>query len=219
VKTRAIVAMLVPPFVYGLFRRVRGIVLSRGGTLRSGAALFDGDGALFIDELRDKAIYGEYGVGKSTKWVAKHTTATIVAVDTSRDWVDSVTRALKDSGRHEVVWIDVGPLGSWGRPLSYERSDRFIDYVESIWTRSTVPEVVLIDGRWRVACFLTSLLRAPAGTPIFFDDYVGRSQYHIVERFVRPTATCGRQVRFEVPASFDRDAVAKLRDAFLYVTD
>lgn len=218
-RVRRLATMFLPPVVYGLFRRAWWFIRSRGRKSGVGAELFDGDAALFIAEVRSKSVYGEYGVGKSTEWVAKNTEATILAVDTSEAWVASVAKSLGASHRHEVLWVDVGPLGAWGRPTSYERSDHFVDYVESIWQRGAVPEVVLVDGRWRVACFLTSLLRAPAGTPIIFDDYVGRPAYHIVERFVRPSATCGRQARFEVPASFDRDAATELRIAFLYVFD
>src|SRR4051795_7601829 len=45
------------------------------------------------------------------------------------------------------------------------------------------PDLVLIHGRFRVACLPPSVLAAPAGTRVLFDDYIGRSKYHVVERF------------------------------------
>lgn len=41
----------------------------------------------------------------------------------------------------------------------------------------------MIDGRFRVACFLYSLLCAETGTVILFDDYSLRFRYHLVEDF------------------------------------
>jgi hypothetical protein len=47
--------------------------------------------------------------------------------------------------------------------------------VHSPWRRGAVkPDLVLIDGRFRLACFLHPLLAAAPGTPILFDDYTNR---------------------------------------------
>jgi hypothetical protein len=75
----------------------------------------------------------------------------------------------------------------------------FVRYTESLWVREEKPDVVLIDGRFRVCGFLTSLMYANAGTIIIFDDYVCRPHYHIVEEFLEPDHFCGRQCIFKVP--------------------
>ena len=46
--------------------------------------LFDGDDSLFKDELSKVGVYGEYGCGKSTKWVLDNTSSKVISVDTSR---------------------------------------------------------------------------------------------------------------------------------------
>ena len=76
--------------------------------------------------------------------------------------------------------------------------DNFIEYANDIWNHKLKPNIVLIDGRMRVFCFLISLKNCDPGTKIIFDDYMNRKKYHIVEELIKPTANDGRQCLFEV---------------------
>lgn len=183
--------------------------------------LFDGEGDIFIDCFADGVTtYGEYGCGLSTLWVLENTTALVRSVDTSSEWAHLVTRR---SGMHrdrlDVTWVDVGPLGDWGRPLSYAHADRFSDYTLGIFLPSSPPpDVILVDGRFRVACFLTAVRSAAPGTRIVFDDY-HREHYHIVEDVLAPVERNDRQALFVVPETIDDLKVSSLRDKFLYVME
>lgn len=81
------------------------------------------------------------------------------------------------------------------------------------------PDLVLIDGRFRLACFLHSQLAAETGTPILFDDYTNRPQYHLVEEFCPIEQSEGRQVLFSVPAELDRETIGRELEGFLLVRD
>jgi hypothetical protein len=163
-------------------------------------SLFDGDHALFCDHISHARVYVEYGCGASTLWVAKNSNCSIWSVDTSAEWIAKVR--LEAGKRNSFIHLhhaDLGPVGSWGRPLSYEKIDNFIDYTDWVWQQDISPDVILIDGRFRVACFLTTLCKAKPGAHILFDDYVDRPYYHFVERFISPISFCGRQALFIVP--------------------
>lgn len=181
--------------------------------------IFDGEGHLFKEAVAGCKLYGEYGMGSSTKWVLSNTEADVIAVDSSQEWVNKVVSANNDPTRLSASWIDVGPIGDWGRPRSYSKKENFSSYAEALWQTSQKPQVVLIDGRFRVCCFLQSLLCSDPGTVIIFDDYTGRPHYHLVEEFVKPTAIHGRQAMFITPANFDRSYAENLRDKFVYVID
>lgn len=181
--------------------------------------LFDGDDRLFITHTAKAARYGEYGMGQSTLWVLRSTAATVRAVDTSRDWVESTMRSAGNTGRAECLWVDVGPLGDWGMPLTYSKRDNFRHYVGAVWAGGFSPDVVLVDGRFRVCCFLHSVLSAKPGTVILFDDYRDRPWYHVAAEFLPVKAMCGRQALFEVPANLDRAELKQARDYFLYVRE
>jgi hypothetical protein len=115
----------------------------------------------------------------------------------------------REHSRRELVApeaIDLGELGDWGYPSTYHH--RFRNYVHSPLQHSPVkPDLVLIDGRFRVACFLHSLLTAEAGTPILFDDYTNRPYYHLVEEFCPIEQTEGRQALFRLPEELDRERI------------
>ncbi len=182
--------------------------------------LFDGDDELFKKILRTSKKYAEYGCGKSTIWVAENTDAVICSVDTSKEWIDFCRSKLLNRSA-TFVWIDCGTLKSWGRPINYSKRHNFYSYAESIWTNDASPDTVLIDGRFRVLCFLVSLKNAKEGTRILFDDYSNRSHYHVVEELIPRSDTCGRQVLFVVPAKtmIDQELLARLIDKFEYVMD
>tara|TARA_Y100000817_G_scaffold313176_1_gene308691 strand:- start:1185 stop:1883 length:699 start_codon:yes stop_codon:yes gene_type:complete len=181
--------------------------------------LFAGDDKLFKQILVDSKCYGEYGVGHSTKWVYKNTYAKILAVDTSYNWAKRTEKELNFDKRVHINWADVGPVRGLGRPKNYDYRDNFDQYTSSIWNRQEKPDVVLIDGRFRVACFLNSLLNADPNTIILFDDYINRPHYHIVEEFLKPTQSCGRQACFVVPKTLNKDKIKEMYNQFLIVMD
>lgn len=183
--------------------------------------LFDGDDWLFKECMAACEKYGEYGCGKSTLWVQKNYPETLIcAVDSSAKWVTRVNSQLAMSSG-VVTHVDVGEVGDWGRPLGYGSRENFLRYAESIWDKNQDYDLVLVDGRFRVLSFLTSLLRCEEGTRIFFDDYTNRRHYHIVEEFIKPVDYCGRQALFVVEnkSAIDLSGVEHERNLFAYVID
>ncbi len=183
--------------------------------------LFDGDDKLFKHHVSEAGVYAEYGCGSSTIWVSQNTECIILTVDSSKAWLDKVKTSCRDLSLVRLHWADLGETGYWGRPINYDKSDTFDDYTDWIWRQEVSPDVVLLDGRFRVCCFLTSLLHARAGTLIFFDDYVKKKHYHIVERFLAPIGFCGRQAIFCVPEREKRDfqAIQEAINRFRFVFD
>ncbi|MCX2522765.1 hypothetical protein [Larsenimonas rhizosphaerae] len=183
--------------------------------------LFDGDDALFKRLAGESQCYGEYGVGQSTRWMAKHTNARLESVESDERWAVSVRTDIAVPERATVRYCDTGPVGDWGRALSYKHRDRFEDYINGWWPEGISPDLVLVDGRFRVACFLTSLLNAAPGTRLLFDDYCNRPYYHLVEEFVTPAESCGRQMLFERPedTALDLEKLVWTRDRFMFVME
>ena len=184
-----------------------------------GRNLFEGNDLMFKKNISDVSIYGEYGVGESTIWAYNNTKAKILAVDTSKEWIDHVKSKIDSSNRVLVEWVDLGELGKWGRPISYKKRKFIQSYLKSVWSNTEKPELVLIDGRFRVACFLFSLINGVPGTKIIFDDYTNRPYYHVVEEFVKPVDTYGRQALFIVPSSLNIEKIKKTADNFIHVMD
>tara|TARA_B100000242_G_scaffold293986_1_gene274047 strand:- start:2803 stop:3441 length:639 start_codon:yes stop_codon:yes gene_type:complete len=179
--------------------------------------LFDGDDSLFKQLAEEINIYGEYGCGLSTNWILKNTSSQVISVDSSGEWVKKVkTKNNLYEPRLIIKHIDLGKVGAWGTPISYIKSYNFQNYTDFIWEQSVKPKLVLIDGRFRVCCFLTSLKLADTGTKIIFDDYVNRPHYHFIEKYVTRIKECGRQCLFIVPPKKDIDMDSLDKDIELF---
>ena len=162
--------------------------------------LFDGDDRLFKNLILNVKTYFEYGCGKSTEYMYKKSNASIFSVDTSKEWAAKTLNLSKDSNRERlnVKWIDVGDVADWGYPISFQKKQNFVKYANWFWEFGLKPDLVVIDGRFRILCFLTSIKFASIGTQIIFDDYTNRPFYHVAEDFLKIKNTCGRQALFEV---------------------
>jgi hypothetical protein len=182
--------LITPPIFITSFFRIKTYFESKD-------RLFDGDDNLFKKYLKNCQFYAEYGCGKSTNWVLENTNAVVYSVDTSNDWVKKTDR--KNNDKLNIKYVNVGEIGPWGTPLTYKKSDSFKIYTDWIWSHDYKPKCVLIDGRFRVCCFLTSLKFADEGTVLIFDDYIERPYYHIVEKYIQRTEFTKRQCIFIVP--------------------
>ena len=130
--------------------------------------LFDGDDELFKRLIKNINIYFEYGVGKSTEYIYKYSKSDIYAVDTSKLWVQKINKLSSKDSRLNLKWINVGEVGNWGYPKSFELRKNFTFYTDWFWKQDLSPDLVLIDGRFRISCFLTTLRNAQEGTKILF---------------------------------------------------
>ncbi len=156
--------------------------------------------------------YLEYGSGGSTVMAGELGAPFTVSVESDGDWLAALRPALDGAaGERILVHADIGPTGEWGHPVSEQHWRRWHAYPLLGWetcrVRGLVPDLVLIDGRFRRACFYASLLFAWPGTRILFDDYADRPTYHSVEDFLKPVALHDRMAEFVTPTSIDRDAV------------
>ena len=180
--------------------------------------LFDGDDFLFKRYLKKCNIYFEYGVGDSTTWVLENTSSRIISVDTDKKWINKVDIS-KRKKRIDIHWINLGEIENWGRPKTYEYRKHFIDYISCVWTFKLKADVILIDGRFRVASFLFSLMNAKESSVIIFDDYMNRPHYHVVEEVLEVYENFGRQAVFVVPTVFNTKLAEELLKKFIYVMD
>lgn len=136
---------------------------------------------------------------------------TVYSCETDPVWLcklcEEITR-LGYSSRFHPVYSDIGCTGEWGHPdfvlepFTPSRGEKMIISSFAPWRilqdEKVIPDVVLIDGRFRVAAFVASALNINKKTTIIFDDYVGRAQYHCVEPIAMPSETVDRAAIFEL---------------------
>ena len=110
---------------------------------------------LFRCFLKESTNYFEYGIGGSTYLASQLVKGDIRGVESDKEWVEKVQTETKDNPRIEVRHIDVGPTIAWGTPKSAESSHLFPAYSKAIIDSGRDDfDLCLVDGRFRVACFL-----------------------------------------------------------------
>jgi hypothetical protein len=146
----------------------------------------------------------EYGSGGSTVLAAGMPGKTVLSVESDPDWarmVETHARAEQKAETVVVLHADIGPVRRWGKPSSRRHTHLFHRYPFEIWSHPTFrhPDVVLIDGRFRPACFVAVALMIERPVTVLFDDYKKRTEYaRVVERLAQPAEMIGRMARFEL---------------------
>lgn len=151
--------------------------------------------------MRTAGSYLEYGTGGSTVLAAQLVSGPIYGVESDAKYLRAVKNAIAQFGRTDIhlSHVNIGPVAQWGRPLIPWRLPSWEQYPKRPWhDMHTPPDLILIDGRFRVACVLECLLRLPEswkGT-ILVDDYEGRPYYKVLESFVDRPEIIGRALKF-----------------------
>jgi hypothetical protein len=150
----------------------------------------------------------EYGSGGSTVLAAGQAGKFIQSVECDFDWAMNLRQYLDEIGTASPVAVypvDIGPIGMWGRPVDATHWRKFHRYPVEIWDQPFFrhPDLVLIDGRFRPACFAATCLRITQPVRLLFDDYFDRPQYHEIETIANPTRRIGRMAEFDLePRNF-----------------
>jgi len=166
--------------------------------------------ALLESHLRKATSYLEYGSGGSTVMAMEMGIPQIFTVDSDAQFLKAVVgkisafnnKAVKVNAFH----ADIGVTKEWGQPMDTTSATKWPNYCIAPWKEilrgGIKPDLILIDGRFRVASFLASLVFAKKGSVILFDDYCNRDIYHGVEKHLKPVKKIGRMAEFVVDDSF-----------------
>lgn len=177
--------------------------------------------ARFEELMRQSDVYLEYGSGGSSILGAS-LGKKIFSVDSDWMFQKQVRKTLakcnfENNAQLTLIYANIGMTREWGVPLSTKctpgRLRKWRRYAVLPWDIMRVenlsPDLVLIDGRFRVACALESLknLNANSDAKILFDDYFEREHYSVVEQFGDLIEKVGRMAVFK-PKSVDPEKIA-----------
>lgn len=159
--------------------------------------------AHLIEAYRDARIILEYGSGGSTKIGSQMPGKYIMSVESDRDWARELRSEIAASDPKSpvsVYHVDIGATAAWGRVVDESGWRQYHRYPNAIWDEPFFrhPDLILIDGRFRVACLMTALLRIQRPVRVLFDDYVDRPKYQCAECIVRPQRLIGRMAEFHL---------------------
>lgn len=147
----------------------------------------------FLHQLRGAKRYLEYGTGGSTYQAAK-LGLDFIAVDTDPYFLDSVRAMVHAAGLGRAGQVfrfaNIGWTRTWGRPRG-----RVTEARRELFRRASdpppecfegrMPDLVLIDGRFRVASAFKvfNMLCTQPGWTVVVDDYADRPEYRAIEEY------------------------------------
>lgn len=160
------------------------------------------------DSMRGARGYLEFGCGGSTLLAAEAVQGPVLGVESSREWIEGlsdniVIRRRLNDGSLRLHHADVGPTGPWGRPMGRVGWQMGFSYaMEPLQrlddqTRDKI-ELVLVDGRFRVASCLAAAVYLPNVARVLVDDYEGRPHYRPLEEIAGQPEIIGRAALFEM---------------------
>ena len=159
--------------------------------------------------------YLEFGAGYSTLRASNFPELKVFSFETDINYCHFIQGKLREKGDFEkikIVHADIGPTREYGHPEHNPDKTRLPNYLwfpfYTIKAHKFKPDLILIDGRFRVATFLKCLMEFPE-VAILFDDYLDRDFYHIVQEIIRPKQTVGRIALFYAPHRLSRRKILR----------
>ena len=144
----------------------------------------------------------EYGSGGSSV-LGLSLKKQLAAVESDPEWLNRLKEyliSLDLISNFKGIYSNIGPTKEWGHPRkSGKNFQRFPSYALLPWqTMNYAPDTILIDGRFRVACFIASAAMTKRPITILFDDYTDRPQYHVIEEIFAKDFSIGRMGSFNI---------------------
>lgn len=148
---------------------------------------------LLASFLRCAQHYFEFGAGGSTCLAASLVAKSVTAVDSSQAWLDEVAAycaATAQPRKPQLIHVDIGPIRDWGYPADDTAREKWPVYHDGVWEhpRAKSADLFLVDGRFRVACFMQIILHTGPDSLIAIHDFASRKEYHVVREVAREIA-------------------------------
>jgi len=165
-------------------------------------------------------------MGGTTFESLKYSTAKVFAVESSHEWLNhmkkwSFIRKNIQNGRLKCLYIDIGKTKDWGFPVDNSSKDRFPKYSNVLSDKNVSKhiDVVLIDGRFRVACGLNTILNCSNNTIIMIHDFPSRKYYHVLLKYLDTVETAGELCVFKIKNKIIKESVERDYENYKYNSD
>ena len=150
------------------------------------------DMSIFEKYISKAKYYAEYGSGGSTYCAAlKDNVIKLYSVESDKKWTEQLYSEIPNNVHHKCsllcIDIDAGAK-KFGYPGPKSNINQWINYNNALNINLKEDEkkqidLILIDGRFRVASILNCLNFMNEDTIVLFDDFNNRKHYHIVLDF------------------------------------
>ncbi len=183
--------------------------------------------AAFDRVISKSKNYLEFGAGGSTIRALQKSNTKIYSVESSLDWIQFMRNYIVvrffENKRLTFFNVDIGKTKFWGYPDGESSKHLFPHYSESVFESldSKSLDVVFIDGRFRVACTLSTILNLYPNTnhTILIHDFWIREEYHSVLKYLDLIEKVDTLGVFKIKEEIDIKEVKEEYEQFKFVPD
>ncbi|WP_051122310.1 hypothetical protein [Pectobacterium atrosepticum] len=175
---------------------------------------------LFEHYMKKATRYFEFGSGGSTK-LATRNNVEVFGVESDKMWVETLKTEVGPLCK--VEYVDIGPTKAWGYPVDDTHRDKFPHYSEAILQYSRAFNLILVDGRFRVACALNAIKHTLenqkniADTVIFIHDFWDRPDYHVVLEFLETSDKAETAGAFKIKDNINIAVLNEVLGKYKYI--
>lgn len=135
--------------------------------------------------------YLEFGSGGSTFFILENSpSAKVTSVESDAGWIEVMRKwnyiREAENSRLKIHIVNIGSTGQFGTPLEINKKQLFPSYSSSVFSQINPDslDTVLVDGRFRVACILQTILHCQKNVTVLVHDFTNRPYYHAVLNFL-----------------------------------
>ncbi len=151
--------------------------------------------ALYYKYLDKATNYLEYGSGGSTyNAVLRNNIKKIVSVESDKSWYNKMNSMINNS-KLIYKYIELNAKSNnYGNPdnVSFDVMKKYPSVIEEY--KDIKFDLILIDGRFRVACALICFKYIDNNCFVIVDDMIGRDYYNEIYNYYDKVETAGKMV-------------------------
>lgn len=175
-----------------------------------------------ISQIKNTKNYLEFGAGGSTFLALKETKAKkITSVESDEKWIEHLKnwKEITDNinNRLKFIHVNIGKTGDWGVPIEDNKKHLFSNYSSAPFEQSSNYDVGFVDGRFRVACALKTILNCDKSCKILMHDFTNRPQYHCILQFLDIVDTVETMALFKIKDNYDKIKLSEMVEKYNYI--
>ena len=127
---------------------------------------------LFKNYVSKASSYFEYGCGGSTVLANSYPNIkSMVSVDSCLEWIIKTKEQMSDNKKVNFHYIDInGNCAGWGAPMDNSKMSDWVKYPNSILDQKENFDLVLVDGRFRIACCAAAAMKMSKDSFLLLHD-------------------------------------------------
>lgn len=176
--------------------------------------------SMLISYMKNSKQYLEFGSGGSTYLAVLNSEANIISIESDENWIKYI-KEWNILNKTDIRYVDIGKVGDWGVPVNDDKKDEWYKYSSDVFKDENAKnaDFVFVDGRFRVACALASILNTRENVIIAIHDFWIRPQYHELLKYLEVVEGADTLAVFKKRNNINIDEVKELYDKYKTIAD